>query len=376
MLEQVENSLTLRFEVIDSGIGISEEKQQKLFRSFVQADASTTRNYGGTGLGLAITAELIELMGGQIWVESQLGVGSNFHFIVSLAKPNSQRSRNRTRTRRATNAEIPAPLSPNSTGEPIMTSTVAIPLNILVVDDHPSNRTLACEILRRRGHRCQQSSSGRQALQQLEQERFDVVLMDLQMPEQDGLETTQMIFDRLPELSRLPIIALTAYVTNDDRDRCADAGMVDYLSKPVNARVLIETVERWGIAAATSTAQPNPPPAEVNCFQSALDRLGGDKQLLQLQMGFFLAETPQLLQHLKTAILKKDAQTLHLNAHRLKGLVQSYDDATATGLATSLERISLKGQSFEAADEILQELCESIGPMRRRIEAHLRGTGD
>ncbi len=376
MIDETPTEVTLHCTVRDTGVGIAQEKTSRIFEAFYQADASVNRNFGGTGLGLAITAELVELMGGQIWVESQLGVGSSFHFVVSLAKPNSLRTRNRTRARRATAVEIGSPVTPAVQREPIMASLAANPLNILVVDDHPSNRTLACEILRRRGHHCQQCSSGVQAFQQLKQERFDVVLMDLQMPEQDGLETTQKIFEQLPELSRLPIIALTAYVTKEDRDRCADAGMVDYLSKPVNARVLIETVERWGNVATPLAAQSAAPKIEIAHFQSALDRLGGDNQLLQLQMGFFLDETPQLLEHLRTAIIDQDAPTLHLNAHRLKGLVQCYDDPTATRLATALEQLSLKVPSFEAAAAMLQELSESIGPMRQRIEAHLNGRRD
>ncbi len=399
MTDETHDRITIHFAVRDTGCGIAEEKISRIFEAFYQTDASVTKTFGGTGLGLAITSELVRLMGGRIWVESKLGKGSAFHFVITLSKS----------TRKLVDETLAA-----SPAQPMVNKIVALEkagavLDVLLVDDHASNRNLLFEIMRRRGHRSQLASSGQEAVELMVQSNFDVVLMDVQMPEQDGLQTTAQIRQLPGSKSLVPIVAVTAYVTEEDRTRCIDAGMDDYLSKPIQIGELLEKVERWGNTRradhptrdkierldeqlqiqdapqwATQLAQTiiggeNPESvlerdndAATGEFVEALTRLGGDVDLLKMQMGFFLQETPQLLKNIHSAIHHLDQKTLHHNAHRLKDLVRSYDDDLATELAMKLEDIGRSGDFVEAESTFsLLEGC--VAQLGLRIEAFACG---
>ncbi|MGI9211876.1 MAG: ATP-binding protein, partial [Methylococcaceae bacterium] len=220
--------LTLRACVSDTGIGISPEQQTRLFTSFEQTDASTTRKYGGTGLGLAITRQLTELMGGTIAVESKLGHGSTFIITLPFGLPGA--------------AEMPSiQLSAHDLSE------LAKPLgnvHILVVDDQDNNRLMVSDWLTSVGLTVTQAESGAEALLFISQHRYSAILMDVQMPDMDGYQATRQILQKLGNQAP-PIIALTAMAMASDLQACLDAGMVDHLTKPIEASRLIKTLLKW-----------------------------------------------------------------------------------------------------------------------------------
>ena len=241
--------IRLHFVVSDTGVGIAPEKQKLIFEAFSQADGSTARKFGGTGLGLSICSQLVELMGGKIWVESALGQGSSFHFTAVLGAGNPV-------------METAAPAAPAVFCAPLVEFPSAVPatdraeqkekkqLRILLAEDNAINQKIACHVLEKQGHHVTVAADGRQALSALDQARFDVVLMDVQMPEMDGFETTGAIRARERGTGvHLPIIAMTAHAMQGDRERCIAAGMDSYISKPLGIKELIEMLEKFSVAA-------------------------------------------------------------------------------------------------------------------------------
>ena len=225
---QDSEQVTLQFSVTDTGIGISPEQRQRIFASFTQADASTTRQYGGSGLGLTISQKLVELMGGQIWVESQVGQGSTFCFTVRL------------KLQQEGVAEIGLP--DRQVSKPL--SALTRPLRVLLAEDTLANQKLVIHVLTKRGHVVETASNGQQALDLIDQRDFDVNLMDVQMPVMDGFQATAAI-RKLPDprKARLPIIAMTAHALKGDDKRCMEAGMDAYIAKPLDTRELVRLVE-------------------------------------------------------------------------------------------------------------------------------------
>ncbi len=210
----------VRFAVRDTGIGISEGAQATLFEAFTQAEASTTRRYGGTGLGLAICAQLVELMGGELGLESAVGEGSTFSFDLSLPA-----------------AEAP---------EPVAQVAAARSVRVLLAEDNPVNQKLAVRLLAKCGHRVDVVDNGRKAVEILASGRaYDLVLMDVQMPEMGGLEATRRIRELPGPASQIPIIALTASALAEDRERCAAAGMDDFLTKPYDLEAFRGALARF-----------------------------------------------------------------------------------------------------------------------------------
>ncbi|MCP4663565.1 MAG: response regulator, partial [bacterium] len=220
--------IELKLSVEDTGIGISEQQQEHLFDAFSQVDSSTSRRYGGTGLGLAISRRLVELMGGRIGVRSRQGEGSVFFFTLP--------------TRAA-----PAP-APRVEREVRLDPQLAarLPLRILVADDNAVNQQIAVEILRRMGYPADVVANGVEALAAFERQPYDLIFMDVEMPEMDGLEATREILRRVRMGRRPRIVAMTAHVLRGDRERCLAAGMDDYISKPISIPELAAAVERWG----------------------------------------------------------------------------------------------------------------------------------
>lgn len=228
-MEEQADSVILRFEVEDTGIGIPAGVLAKLFSTFEQADASTTRKYGGTGLGLAITRRLAQMMGGDAGAESQPGVGSLFWFTVRLPK--------------ATLADIPASPIEGLTAEESLRREYA-GRRILVAEDEPINREIAAELLEEAGLIVDLACDGEEAVEKIRHTVYDLVLMDMQMPRLDGLEATRQIRARA-DCRDLPIIAVTANAFAEDRERCLGAGMDDFMGKPFDPQTLFALILKW-----------------------------------------------------------------------------------------------------------------------------------
>jgi len=227
----------LRFSVVDTGIGIPPDKLEAVFEAFTQADGSTTRKYGGTGLGLTICRQLLDLMRGRIWVESVPLRGCAFHFELPLPV--------RQKTAEAA-TEPPGGTDGLQEGASAPGPDVGQPLQVLVADDNPVNRTITRHLLERRGLAPTFATNGIEALDLVQTRRFDLVLMDLQMPNVDGFEATMLIraYERTAGAPRVPIVALTAHAMPQDRQRCFDAGMDGYLAKPLRSSDLFAEIER------------------------------------------------------------------------------------------------------------------------------------
>jgi signal transduction histidine kinase/CheY-like chemotaxis protein/uncharacterized protein YdeI (BOF family) len=230
-----DGSAVLRFAVEDTGIGIREERQERIFDAFTQADGSVTRKYGGTGLGLAICSKIVELAGGTISVRSTPGVGSSFDFTFPV-QPG----------RTLENPAVPA----ESTPPPLDTRQ----LRVLLAEDNPVNQMLCSRILSKAGHNVTVASDGRQAVRHYQDGNFDIILMDVQMPEWDGMQATAEIRAWERDCGHhVPIIALTAHAMRDDRDKCLDSGMDGYLSKPIDTADLFREIYRLTATQARRT---------------------------------------------------------------------------------------------------------------------------
>ena len=339
----------------DTGIGIPPSGQKRLFQPFTQADASMTRRFGGTGLGLSICKSLLEMMGGRIWVESELGKGSTFYFTVRL------------------------PLARNSPAD--FEAPVAIPaaacaqLRILLAEDNPANQKLATYILQDRGHLVEIAGNGQEAVRLSEQNRYDVILMDVQMPEMNGLEATAAI--RKPRRSaggRVPIIAMTAHAIRGDRDRCLATGMDGYLSKPVNAQEMIGLVESLARRrSARDAASPRQRPAAVETSpQAAAARLSSilkrrsarccnSKDMVREMIQCFFDEVDKLLPQMRTALENGDLVEVGRLGHRMKGTVVYLGAEPAKQAALGVERFCKPGggtpAEAEQAVNALQHEC-------------------
>jgi signal transduction histidine kinase/ActR/RegA family two-component response regulator len=231
--EQSVDAAVLHMSVADTGIGIPADRQQAVFRAFTQVDSSTTRRYGGTGLGLTISRNLVAMMGGRLRLESEEARGSRFHFTTRVALPG------------AGSVPAPGPAKVEALGYQDK------PMHVLLVEDNLVNQRLASRLLEKKGHTVRTASTGSEALDALQRERFDLAFMDVQMPDIDGLTVTRIIREREARGAfpanpngRLPIIAMTAHAMVGDRERCLEAGMDGYLSKPIDAATLVEEMRR------------------------------------------------------------------------------------------------------------------------------------
>jgi CheY-like chemotaxis protein len=267
MVRPTEDGFLIRFSVRDTGIGIPPEQQSRLFESFTQGDGSSTRKYGGTGLGLSISKQLVELMDGELGVESRPGEGSRFWFTASFGKAAVVAPA--APPRRPIPVPVPAPAVPLSPVAPKLPIPSPKPgtvtpqksngsprkLWVLLAEDNEINQRIALRLLEKLGLGADAVDNGRAAVEALAQKNYDMVLMDCMMPEMDGFEATAVIRNRERGKGHIPICALTANAMEGDREKCLAAGMDDYISKPVGLDKLREVVERL-VHHKESSAEP------------------------------------------------------------------------------------------------------------------------
>jgi PAS domain S-box-containing protein len=483
--------VTLHFSVTDTGIGISTETQERIFEAFAQADSSTTRKYGGTGLGLAISSQLTELMGGRIWVESEEGRGSTFHFTAHFgllaarrAELTPVKTRNlpvlivddndtnrqileemianwkmkpvatkngrdalealgRAKTRgnpfrlvlldahmpeidgfevaarikqspelrdatvilltsaaqredllRAKSVGAAAalakpvkqselwdaivtalhlPRQPKTalTGAKLPSRGVRRPMRILVAEDNPVNQELALHLLERRGHSVILAENGRQALAAVEKHNFDLVLMDVQMPELGGLEATQAIREKEKTSgTHVPIIAMTAHAMHGDRERCLAAGMDGYIAKPLDPKKFLQTVEAVGAdgAAAIAAADDMAEPKGSLDAESLLDRFSGNKNLLRSLVKTFSTDCPKMMARIRSSLGSRDAAALADASHALKGSVGNFGPSAALETAREIEKEARQGK-LDGAWEMYATLEDEVARLLPALQA-------
>jgi len=353
-----ERRARVRFLVRDTGVGLTEEEQGRLFAPFAQVDPFSTRRHGGTGLGLAICKQLVEKMGGRIAVESRPGVGSVFLFTAELGL--------------AADAQAAAPLPPSAAPVASTQRTAVLRgARVLLVEDNALNRELAQEILQPTGVMLDMAENGPDAIAAVRQSAYNAVLMDVQMPGMDGLEATRRI-RTLPGTATLPIIALTANAMERDRQDCLAAGMNDFLTKPVDADQLLVTLSHWvggavaplagtarragdtGSLPAATTLATLPALLPGIDVAAAVKRLGGRENLVLDVLHGLLRQYSGGAHPLRAALAQGRTDDARLAAHTLKGLA-----ATA-----GCTRLSSAAREAEAAlkigardlDQVLAEL--------------------
>jgi len=253
-----QTEIRLHFAVQDTGIGIPPEKQEKIFQAFEQADSSTTRQYGGTGLGLAISSRIVQEMGGRMWVESETGTGSTFHFTGLFPALPAERCDD---SRYAVAAPKTPPVLPAERASQVEMTSPARILRVLIAEDNAVNQKLAVTILQKAGHQVELAGTGQEALAKWREGKFDLILMDVQMPVLDGYEVTRHIRgEEQVTGAHIPIIAMTAYAMAGDRERSLQAGMDDYVSKPVSRSGLLEAIVRQTTIREKARSAPSPAP--------------------------------------------------------------------------------------------------------------------
>jgi signal transduction histidine kinase/AmiR/NasT family two-component response regulator/HPt (histidine-containing phosphotransfer) domain-containing protein len=348
-------NVTLHIAVRDTGIGIPADKQQVIFEAFTQADNSTTRKFGGTGLGLSISMSLVRIMGGQLWVESEPDHGSTFHFTVVVGEP--QRVAGpapalvETLHPQVPLEQVAAP------DKPVTPKTERRALRVLLAEDTPVNQKLVCRILEKRGHRIVVTNNGEEAIAAWQRESFDVILMDVQMPTLDGLQATARIRQQEQTAgTHAPIIAMTAHALSGDRERCLNAGMDNYISKPLDANKLIQLIE--SIEPAHAAAKPETeeaaPMETAFDLRVALEHIGDDHHLLSDMAEMFIEDAPKMLDAIYQAIDSRDSRQLEQTAHRLKGSAGIFGAAKCWELLRHLEEIGRAGDLANARDLFTQ----------------------
>ena len=444
----------LHVRVRDNGIGIPEDKRAAIFESYTQADDATQHKFGGTGLGLAISARLVELMGGRIWVESEIGVGSVFHFTMPVEVPaessvgagdeasrrdpascgavaspacdEGQRSSLRrsledwgVRVVEAASAEAARRAASerqrSRDGEDRSVRRRALAetrgMRVLLAEDSLVNQRVTSGLLEARGHWVDIVATGADAVAATARQRYDLVLMDLEMPELGGLEATAAIRGRESgQGGHLPIFALTARATAEDRERCLAAGMDGYLVKPVRQVELLALTE--GLAAGRRAAQGEPPRprpavvaapkpgdvtaavdverdrgAEAACrgvafpadgpvdWKAVLRGVDDDLALLERVIDATLEEGPSLLAELRRRAASGDAAGLHRAAHKLEGTLRTVHDDELIARAEEIEMRARRGD-LDRVQERVDDLAGRLEPVLEALRGWRNGGRD
>jgi PAS domain S-box-containing protein len=319
-----DENIIIQFSVEDTGIGISENKLEKIFDNFQQASSSTSRLFGGTGLGLAIVKKLVESQGGSIHVSSQVDLGSVFTFNLKFIKTVAQ-------------AEIEV--------EVVELDTELKNIKVLVVEDMELNQLLMKTLLDEFGFERDLAANGKIAIEKLQEKTYDIILMDLQMPEMNGFEATEYIRKTLN--SKIPIIALTADVTTVDLAKCKAVGMNDYLAKPVDEKLLYSKIVGLVNKPSLDKLKSNLPgenlKTKVNKFidlDYLTNRTKANPTLMMEMISIYLKQTPPLINTMKTSFQNKDWESLHAAVHKM---IPSF---SIIGMDTNFETMAKKVQEY------------------------------
>lgn len=327
-LQRTDKHTTLEFCIKDTGIGMNEQQQTRLFKAFSQGDSSVTRTYGGTGLGLAISKQLVEQMGGAVSVKSQERKGSCFSFTVTLGLTDIKRLR----------LSSPRPDIDTRRLHHIRGARV------LLVEDNEVNRIVAIELLTQAHLQVDTAENGEIALLRLQQTQYDCVLMDVQMPVMDGYETTRCL-RKQPDCTKLPVIAMTANVMNVDRDKCLEAGMDDFIGKPIMPEVLYAALTKW-IKPKDNGNMPterSPDRTEEIPFLNGinshlgLQHTAGDKTVYRKVLQKFATNHVNSMNEISEALTTKNLPAARQLVHTLKGLAGSLGASSLQGHLQRLE---------------------------------------
>ena len=372
------NTDEIHFTIKDTGIGIPRDRLERLFKAFSQVDSSITRQYGGTGLGLAICKQLCELMGGRIWVESEPSAGSKFHFTIAASviseETGSQESEFKLLRASAEGSQNSGVKNYENNGDDNFTDSYK--LRILLTEDNLVNQKIALKQLQNLGYRADVVANGKEALELLEKIPYDLILMDYQMPVLDGLETTREIH-RWPESRfasgyRPVVIAMTANAMKKDQEMCLDAGMDDYLSKPVNKEKLAATLEHWAsvIFRAKETAlEQIVSTTDVDLVDLPIDwerlhQLSENNPEFELELlQIFVEDIQSRLEVVKIAIASDDFEQIAHQAHQIKGSSANMGVTTMSLAAEKLEAVAYN-QERRGSSNLILELEEFVKRIR------------
>jgi PAS domain S-box-containing protein len=341
--ENANSELELEFAVKDTGPGIEPAQMSQLFNAFSQADVSTYRKFGGTGLGLTICKTLVSMMGGRIWVESQPGNGSTFHFTI------------RAKRGMLTSQPVVQPGLDNSD------LAKSLPASILLAEDNDINRLLATKLFATMGYKVDAVTNGKEAVKAVGGKKYDIVFMDVQMPEMDGMEAARMIRAQVPGDKQPVIIAMTAFASPEDRDNCIAAGMNDFISKPVVSEDMAAMIRKWKSTVQKSPSSWIPEAAPVMLIdQDAIKRLMDigrqtDPGFLQQVLDMFTAQTPGILKSIRDSFENNTLETVWQQAHKLKGTSLNIG---ARRLGEICRQIEMQGRNgrIEGLDELITQL--------------------
>jgi PAS domain S-box-containing protein len=339
LVNEDDTKARIEFAVRDTGIGIPKDKTKQIFDNFQQASSGTSRLYGGTGLGLAIVKQLIEAQDGTINVESKLNEGSVFSFVLDFLKTKAD----------AENEDAFLELNPEIKN-----------IKVLVVEDIALNQLLMKTLLDEFGFRCEIADNGRIAIEKLHSNAFDIILMDLQMPEMNGFEATEYI--RHTMKSRIPIIALTADVTTADLDKCKSVGMNDYIAKPVDEKVLYSKIVGYvskPLSGEGEIKKEKTQTLKYTDLDYLIRRTKANPVLMMEMISLYLEQTPPLISVMKKSWKEKDWSSLYSAVHKM---IPSF---SIMGINTNFEDMARKVQEFaknqqqsEGISELVQQLDE------------------